>query len=174
MIIDGGVYDARHPLVVAEAGETGRAAVLAGIECAQRNGGRLAVVYLLQPDRSAWLGGAGPFCCAVPPPQGLDELATGGQVLAAARADVPLDMPVCTQLLTGRESHYKQVLVAAQTLGCDAIIVPMARQFPSLRRGLGAALARHSEIPIGLIGRASSSSEETASAVGLAVSEAVV
>ena len=48
MIIERGVYDARHPLVVVEAGETGRAAVLAGIDCAQRNGGRLAVVYLLR------------------------------------------------------------------------------------------------------------------------------
>lgn len=72
MIIEGSVYDARHPLVVAEAGEAGRAAVLAGIECSCRNGGR---------------------------------------------------------------SHYKQVLVAAETLGCDAIIVPMSRQLPSLREG---------------------------------------
>jgi hypothetical protein len=173
MIIEGSVYDARHPLVVAEVGEVGRAAVLAGIECAGRNGGRLSVVYLLQPDCSAWLGAAGPFCCAVLPPQDLDEVATGEQVLAAARADVPRDMPVCTQLLTGRRSHYRQVLVAAETLGCDAIIVPMSRQLPSLRRGLGAALVRHSQFPIGLIRRAQSTSEKTASAAGPAVIEAV-
>ena len=169
MIIEGSVYGARHPLVVAEAGEAGRAAVLAGIECAGRNGGRLSVVYLLKPDHSAWLGAAGPFCCAVLPPQELDEVATGEQVLAAARADVPFDIPVCTQLLTGPRSHYKQVLVAAETLGCDAIIVPISRQLPSLRRGLEAALARHSQLPVGLIKRAQPSSEKTASATGLAV-----
>jgi hypothetical protein len=173
MIIEGSVYDARHPLVVAEAGEVGRAAVLAGIECAARNDGRLSVVYLLEPDHSAWLGAAGPFCCAALPSQELDEVATGEQVLAAARADVPFDMPVCTQLLARPRGHCKRVLVAAETLGCDAIIVPMSRQLPSLRRGLDAALARHSQLPIGLIRRAQQSPGKTASAAGMAVIEAV-
>lgn len=155
MIIEGSASDARHPLVVAEASETGRAALLAGVACAQRNGGRLSVIYLLPPPRSSWFGAAGPLCCVSAPPQAVDDFGQGEEVLAAARADVPAEVPVCTQLLTGSYSNHRQVVRAAEALGCDAIFVPRSRRFLSLRRGLGATLARRAQLPVSLIERPS-------------------
>lgn len=155
MFIEGGASDARHPLVVAQASEAGRAALLAGVACAQRNGGRLSVVYLLPPHRSSWFGAAGPLCCVSAPPQEVDDIRHGQEVLAAARADVPAEVPVCTQLLTGRYSNHRQVAGAAEALGCDAIFVPKSRRFFTLRRELGATLARRAQFPVSLIERPS-------------------
>jgi nucleotide-binding universal stress UspA family protein len=157
MISEGRVSNARHPLVVAEASETGRAALRAGIECAQRTHGRLSVVYVLRPQPPWWTG-ANPMACVLVPPQALSDIEIGERALAEARDEVPFDMPVCTQLLTARHGHRKEVLTVADALGCDAIIVPMSRRLFGFRTGLGAELARRSRLPVSLVERPSRNS----------------
>lgn len=159
VVCTGGASRARHPLVVVEASASGRAAVAAGIECAYGNRGRLSVIYLLQPRHQCW---AGPVAMgALIPPRQADELVVGEEILARVRNDVPSDVPVCTALLTARYGHCKQVLAIGQALGCDAIIVPLARRLFGLRMGLGAELVRHSELPVVLVEHRASQSTAT-------------
>lgn len=158
MLSPDGVH-ACHPLVVAEASETGRVAVATGIECARRSRGRLSVIYLAQPHHAcltAMSTGA-----LIPPVAVVDELETGEQLLAAVRNEVPVDIPVCTKLVIARHGHCKQVLATAEMLLCDAIIVPMTRGLFGFRRGLGAELARRSKLPLSVIERTSGSTENS-------------
>ena len=148
-MIDSGI-SARHPLVVADASDASSAALRAGVEFAQESCGRLSVVYLLAPQPRWWMGSA-PLGCSMPAPLELSNFEVAETWLAIARTEVPADVPLNTQLLTGRRSPCKQVLGAARAFGCDAIVVAAPRCLVGLRLGFGSTLALRSEVPVALI-----------------------
>jgi nucleotide-binding universal stress UspA family protein len=150
MLADCRASHARHPLVVAESGKLGCAALSAGIDCARATSGRLFVMTVARQVHPFWMGGA-PTCTALIPAQMFDDIDGGEQTLAAARRQVPADMPLRTQLITEASRARAQVLETAEAFGCDLIIVPGSPVLGHLRLGLGASLRRTSSIPVQII-----------------------
>jgi hypothetical protein len=71
--------------------------------------------------------------------------------LAAARDEVPADVPLNIQLLCGQERRRTQVLNAARSFGCDLIIVARSPGALGSRLGLAALLVRRSSLPVHLV-----------------------
>jgi hypothetical protein len=144
------MVSARHPLVVADASDAGKAALRAGIACARESRGRLSVVCLLQTPPLWWMG-AVPFGLTTPACFAPSATQDAETALAVARTEVPADVPLNTQLLTGRHSHCKQVLHAARVFGCDTIVLAAPRLFLGMPLGVEFALMRRSELSVQLI-----------------------
>ena len=164
MIIEGGVSDARHPLVVAEASEAGRAAVLAGSNARSETVGVSLWSICFRHDRSSWFGAAGPFCCVSAPPQEVDDIAPASRswlpqeptfLLTAglhAVAHRPTQPPQ-----TGPRSRQKR-LVATRSSS------PYRDSSLACGGSSSATLARRAQFPVSLIKRPSAELRKTASA----------
>ena len=131
----------RHPLAVIEPGAAGRDALRLAISLAQESNGRLSCVRASRCCFPCW---------TVPLMVGIVATDPGAEqrLMAAACDEVPADIPLQTQFVSGTDRIERQVLVVARHMRCDAIVVSEAAAWLKWRLGWPPYLVRHSWIPV--------------------------
>jgi nucleotide-binding universal stress UspA family protein len=131
-------------IVVDDSAAAPRAIVYAG-DLARRDGGRLTLMWLVKPARSA---GSGPFL--VPIPQENEERAESNLLSLAAL--VPEEVPVSVRTIVTDGVPVDPVLQRAHGAQHDAIIIAVHPERNPFKGCLCCALRRRTEVPVVMFG----------------------